>query len=109
MERVSLSFSTYIYIYILYREDDILLLFAEERVSRFSIERRETLSLCSGGCVSLLDREDDILLLLAEESVSLLYREDDILLLSDKETISFLYREERDSFSLQRRVCLSSL
>ncbi len=66
------------------------LLCTEDRVSLFSIERRQTPSLYR------------------RESVALLYVEEADSSLFSIESISLLYVEEADCFSVHKRECLSS-
>ena len=73
------------------------LLSAYRRVSLFSIERRDTPSLCRGDSVSLVYGEEAGSFSLQERE-SLFYR---------RESARLLYSEERDFFALQRRESVS--
>ena len=66
-------------------------------MSLFSIERRDTPSLCRGDSVSLLYGEEADSFSLQERE-SLFYR---------RESARLLYSEERDFFALQRRESVS--
>ena len=70
-----------------------LILFADESVSLFSMERGETHSRCRAESVSVLYRDDGILRFFAEESVSLLHSEDRTLLRFAEERVSLFFIE----------------
>ena len=74
-----------------------LLLDAEERVSLFLIDRRQTASICRGESISLLYREQpDSLSSIHREGVDLFFVESgDTLSVAQKRSLPTLYKEER--------------
>ena len=86
------------------------LLYAEERVSLFSILRRQTPSLCRGKMFLFSIYKESRLLFYAEERLFLfsIYRRHTPSLCGEK-SVSLLDIESADSSSMKRRECFSSL
>ena len=82
-------------------------------MSLLDVERRETPSLYKGMSVSLdyiEEAHESVSFLDIEERVSLLYIErTETPALYKGRSVSLLCREEADSFSMEKRECLSSI